>query len=161
MDQDKNNDGTGCVTQEKIKELAKLQGRLNKFEAQASNPTQPEPAKPPIIPLGDSNCHGIHKHLLTWMQQAVTKERAKESTIENHDHLVGSTVMFLCGTNDFKHGTTRHQVNAQHKEVTQMIPFAGATLFVVQPTSVYTTPQTSQKNKGNRNKNNRKRRGLH
>ena len=59
------------------------------------------------------------------------------NVLENQDTLTGSTVVFLCGTNDLKRGTARQQVNAQHKEITQMITSAGATLVAVQIPPVY------------------------
>ena len=115
------------VAQEKSEELAKLQGKLERLKGQTASHTQPEPTKRPIILLGDSNYRDIYGHLRIWMNQEVsniwapTLGDAKEWVLENQDILTGSTVVPLCGTNDMKKGTARQQVNAQHKEITQLI----------------------------------------
>ena len=97
------------VAQEKTNELTKLQSRLNELEAKLQDDSEsPETHKPPIILLGDSNCRDIQGHLMTWTNQLVNKiwtatiQEAREWADDNKENLEGTTVVFLCGTNDIK-----------------------------------------------------------
>ena len=133
------------VAQDKTEEIARLKSELERLE-DLSTDHQPPPTKPPITLLGDSNCRDIQPHLMTWTNQDVTKvwaatlPEAKAWSLDNQDQLPGATVVLLCGTNDLKKAT-RQSVNSMHKEVTQIITNAGATLIVSQLPPVY-PPQT-------------------
>ena len=132
------------VAQEKSSELATLQSKLEAMEAsQETTENEPEQPKPPIIIFGDSNCRDIQAHLMIWTNQPVTKQwaptirEARDWAQNNADNLEGTTVVFLCGTNDLKNGKTRQEVCAQHKEVAQILTSAGANLIVTQLPPVY------------------------
>ena len=133
------------VAQEKSERIVELETKISRLENHNETSMEEEqaPTKRTVI-LGDSNCRDVQAHLMMWLNRdirhewAPTLQAAKEWVQSNKDELDGTTIMILlAGTNNIKNYDPHHVVSQMHREVTQAITDAGATLTITQLPSVY------------------------
>ena len=143
------------VAQEKSERIVELETKITQLENQNETSMEEEqaPAKPTVI-LGDSNCRDVQAHLMMWLNRdirhewAPTLQAAKEWVQNNKEDLDGTTIILLAGTNNIKNYDPHHVVSQMHREVTQAITDAGATLIITQLPPVYSPqPRAESRNK--------------
>ena len=143
------------VAQEKSERIVELETKITRLENQNETSMEEEqaPAKPTAI-LGDSNCRDVQAHLMMWLNHdirhewAPTLQAAKEWVQSNKEDLDDTTIILLAGTNNIKNYDPHHVVSQMHREVTQAITDAGATLIITQLRPVYSPqPRAESRNK--------------